>query len=120
MQIIINPGTEPIDDASETDAIDNIKHFITDLGLDREVRWLREPREDERGRFGFLLYADWYVTLRATLIQMPGLPLEQVRWREGLDPWQYPRLYVNGSSWLWGFALGSATRELTGRDVEDD
>jgi hypothetical protein len=34
---------------------------------------------------------------------MPGCELEKVRTSK---PWYSPRLYVDGSSWLWGFAIG--------------
>ncbi|MET9402659.1 hypothetical protein [Kitasatospora sp. NPDC002965] len=39
---------------------------------------------------------------------MPGLSLDQVRWMNEPDQniWNYPRLFVDGSSWVWWYALG--------------
>lgn len=45
---------------------------------------------------------------------MPGWPLGQVRWQPDADAWQFPRLYVDGGSWLWGFAVGIARGALAG------
>ena len=41
------------------------------------------------------------------MVEMPGLPLEQVRYmgHEGQNARDYPRLYVDGASWLWEFAV---------------
>lgn len=102
MNIAINPGSGPVDKASEENAIDNIKHFITDIGKD--VDFVRIPEKDYgEGRFAFLL---WYGNF-CHEIQMPGLPLERVRWMdsEGQNIWHFPRLYVDDSSWVWKFAL---------------
>jgi len=110
MSIIINPGSGDVPDATEDAALDCIEHFVTDLKLSG-VRWLREPREDKRGRFGFVLY-DYRHPARITVIQMPGLPLDKVRFMDG-DAWPFPRLYVNGSSWLWKFAINCALADLT-------
>jgi hypothetical protein len=40
---------------------------------------------------------------------MPGLPVEQVRYmgESGQNIWDFPRLYVDDSSWIWEFALSS-------------
>lgn len=40
-------------------------------------------------------------------IEMPGLPIEKVRWTGAADQdiWDYPRLYVDGSSWVWKYAV---------------
>lgn len=121
MALSINPGSGAVLDSTDAEAIANIQHFILDLQLDREIHWLREPRHDERGRYTFLLYPQQWITPRpCTLVDMPGRPLDRVRWRQGLDPWLFPRLYVDGSSWLWGFALSSARRALSpeGEDEE--
>ncbi len=64
----------------------------------------RDPGgDDSDGRFGFTILLGGN-TIRQ--IQMPGLTLQQVRY---LGPPQhvgdYARLYVNGASWLWLFAV---------------
>jgi hypothetical protein len=44
---------------------------------------------------------------RSIEIQMPGLPVERVRYmgETGQNIWDFPRLYVDDSSWIWQFAL---------------
>jgi hypothetical protein len=49
-------------------------------------------------------------------VDMPGLPLHQVALREGDNAWLFPRLYVDGNSWLWPYALNNARRELLDHD----
>ena len=104
MQFVINPGTEPVDDATEAHAIENIRHFVTDLGGDtpqRDIKWIRIPEQDggDDGRYAFLIW----MGNQCHEIDMPGCPLEVVRQSR---PWYSPRLYIDGSSWLWGFGLG--------------
>lgn len=43
--------------------------------------------------------------IRKASVDMPGTPLTEVRYIDGADPWRFPRLYVDGSSWLWEFAV---------------
>ena len=108
MGVIINPGAGAVADATVENAEINMAHFVADLGLADKLSWVRLPEHDEDGRFCFLLYwSHYHQCNRHHVIDMPGIPLDAVRWRNGLDPWQFPRLYVDGSSWLWGFALGS-------------
>lgn len=105
MKVYINPGSGPVEGAvSEENAIENIKHYITDLDVE-DVKWLRMPEADDDGRYGFLLYKNE----RCHQIDMPGLPMNKVRFmREpDQDPWQFPRLYVDGASWLWCFGMPS-------------
>lgn len=116
MQVVINPGSGPVVNATLDEAKANIQRFITDLAIDAPVRAVRLPEEDERGRFGFLL---WWEN-HCTAILIPGIPLDRVRFLgTPQDPWDYPRLYVDGSSWLWCFALSAARAALTGIDEED-
>ena len=101
--VIINPGTEPCQDATEENAIVNMRHLVTDINH-CEVRFVRCPEIDYgEGRYGFLVWHD----NRCHEIQMPGLPLERVRFmdKKTQDAWQFKRLYVDGSSWLWCIAL---------------
>jgi hypothetical protein len=99
-------GTGPVQGATEQDATRNIGIFILDLhdrGL--EVSTLtRCPDEDRGGRCAFSLgFSDG----RSVEIRMPGLPTDRVRWMH--EPEQrihdFPRLYVDGGSWIWYFAL---------------
>ncbi len=47
---------------------------------------------------------------------MPGIPLSEVRYVKGLNAWLFPRLYVDGSSWLWEFAINMARGDLADPD----
>lgn len=107
MTIIINPGSGPVHEATEEHAAINITVFADDLrraglGIDGCARL---PDADYgEGRYAFALaMADG----RSIEIQMPGLPVERVRFlgEEGQNIWDFPRLYVDGSSWVWQFAL---------------
>ena len=110
MQLIINPGSGPVIAATEENAISNIEHFILDSGI-KDVDFVRIPSKDYGdGRFAFVLWKDNI----CHEVQMPGLSLEKVRYvdSEEQDIWQFPRLYVDGSSWVWKFAINlSFTRE---------
>lgn len=106
-RIAINPGSGPVTEATEQNAINNMAAFTDDLrtrGIDVDT-FIRRPDADYGdGRYAFT------VTTRddtATEIQMPGLSVDQVRWlkSDGQDIWQFPRLYVDDGSWIWYFAL---------------
>lgn len=119
MQIVINPGSGPVEGATEEEASKNITAFMDELGLEG-LEYLRVPTEDQRGRYGFDVYLP--ANQMSALVEMPGIPLEQVRFtgEEGQSAWDYPRLYVNGSSWLWKFALNSARGYLSGEHEVDE
>lgn len=71
-----------------------------------------DPEAD--GRFTFALaFGD--VSFE---IEMPGVPVERVRYTGADDQniWDYPRLYVDGSSWVWRYAVAACTPD---RDVDD-
>ena len=105
-QVFVNPGTGPVSDATEAEARKNMKQLVIDAEI-QGARVRRKSRLDENGRFGFrVIYAD-----QAWDVEMPGLPLERVRFVKGLDPWQFPWLYLDGSSWLWEFAVRIMKRE---------
>ena len=99
MELIINPGSGSVPDATEANAQANMTTFVEDLGVEG-ASVERDPGQDAEGRFAFILTLTSGTEFE---IDMPGLPLDQVR--PGI-PWEQPRLYVDGSSWLWGFALG--------------
>lgn len=102
MMILTNPGSGPVENASEDNALENIKHYITDCHLEG-VEYTRIPQNDRDGRFGFLIFKG----TRCHEINMPGVPLHQVRYMQQADqnPFHFPRLYIDGSSWLWCFCL---------------
>jgi hypothetical protein len=103
--IFINPGSGPVVGASLDEAKRNITHFIGDLVRPGRALMLgpTEPRDMGDGRWEF----DIQVGARWLKIEMPGLPIDQVRF---IDPdsqniWDFPRLYVDGSSWVWLYAI---------------
>lgn len=105
--VSINPGSGDVKEGNEKNAIDNIKHFITDLG-NKKIKFVRVPKEDDGGRFAFLIYDYSWGKTNVCLILMPGLFLSDVRYiaNENQNIWDFPRLYVDGSSFVWKYALG--------------
>ena len=100
MNLIINPGTEPVELATIENAVTNMQQLIKDSGQ-TGVSFERIKEQDGDGRFSFKLKSDKHKFTIA--VDMPGCELEKVR---ASKPFYSPRLYVDGSSWLWGYALG--------------
>lgn len=75
----------------------------------------KDKESDANGRFRFVLVRGE----RRCEIDMPGLPIDRVRYvgGEGQDIWDFPRLYVDGSSWVWKFAVNRARDKLSEEDV---
>lgn len=106
--IVINPGTGPVAEANVEQATKNMATFVADVkekyGITYVFEKMQVDSEDESdGRFGFTLRAP---QAREHEVWMPGIELERVRYLgEPQNPWEFPRLYVDGSSWLWKFAV---------------
>lgn len=107
MTIIINPGSGPVQGATYENAVANTIEFAREVGAES---WSTTGNlAEDAGR--------WTFTLRrgdeSAEIEMPGLPLDRVRYVGAADQsiWDFPRLYVDGSSWVWKFALGVVWRE---------
>lgn len=105
-RVIINPGTGPVGEHSYDNARINVAAFVTDLqSAGRKAKVLNiEDSTDGEGRYFAKIEADGEIHE----IEMPGVPLENVRF---VDPetqsiFDFPRLYVDGSSWVWKYALG--------------
>lgn len=118
MRVVINPGAGAVgrDADSLGHAYDNMRRLLADAGIP-DASYRRDPDAQEGdGRFTFL------VTLgdpaRDVSVAMPGLPLERVRFagRQDQDPWDFPRLYVDGSSWLWLWAVDALHERAFGDD----
>lgn len=119
--LVFNLGTGAVPpDATLANAHANIDQFVAEVteGMQVHKIWSqREPDLDANGRFGFTMFAsvtehgDPDVTLE---VRMPGLPLEQVNFgaREGDNAFDFPRLYVNGSSWWWSYGVNRAREEI--------
>lgn len=107
MTVFINPGSGPVAEATEEQAAAAMAVFVLDLSAQGlpVTGAARQPEADYGdGRYAFTLaMADG----RTIEVQMPGLPVEQVRYlgEDGQNIWDFPRLYVDDSSWVWKFAL---------------
>lgn len=117
--LVINPGSGPVDGASMTNAVLNMYFFREDLKklnpvqVDGDYIITNENEEDD-GRYLFnLLYASDTQTITFK-VEMPGLPLDEVRYMktEGQNIWDFPRLYIDGSSWVWTYALDAIFDEI--------
>jgi len=98
----INPGSGLVAQATRANAEKNMQHFLTDTGV-RGVSCLPLSDNDDDGRYSFILYRG----TRCHIVDMPGVPLDQLRFvqESHQNPWDFPRLYVDGSSWLWCFGM---------------
>lgn len=105
MTFFINPGAGPVESATLDQAIANMLVFVLALKLPGEVSSDRGTR-DEGGRFEFSIqHRD-----RSISVLMPGVSLEVLRSRDGFAP----RLYVDGNSWYWNFAVAVVRDALRG------
>ena len=118
--IHVNPGTGPVseinEEYAEIYAIQNIEQLLKEVHLG-DIKSLRDPSADYGdGRFAYQLIYNQ----RVVEVQMPGLPLEKVRFldKKGENVFEFPRLYVNGSSWLWKYAVSSVKDYLENPDQE--
>ncbi len=113
MNVIINPGSGPVEGASIRSAIANTRAFVAELGHSSpRVTVRRERRVPDGGRYAFTLTRG----VREVAVDMPGIPLDRVRYVKGRNAWTFPRLYVDGSSWLWEFAVDIARGLLVDHD----
>lgn len=107
MNVIINPGSGPVPEATEEHAAANMAVFTDDLrtrGIPASTFTRRTADDYGSGRYAYDVHLNDGTSVQ---IQMPGLPVDQVRWlgAEGQDIWDFPRLYVDDGSWIWYFAL---------------
>lgn len=112
MSLIINPGSGPVADTTEANARANLAPLIKDAGLDPAEVTIEGGTDDGSGRYEYTLK----LGERSVDVDMPGLPLDKVRYIDSATQniWDFPRLYVDGSSWVWSFATGFVHDGLTG------
>ncbi len=109
-QVIINPGTGPVAGATLDNAYKNMEALLRDAGIP-DAKWCRDvDAEEGGGRFSFLVTVpdpDDEGSTTGCPVDMPGIPLAEVRYlgEPGQNIWDFPRLYVDGSSWVWKFAV---------------
>jgi hypothetical protein len=112
----VNPGSGPVQSSTEENAWVNIRSFVDDLGAKgvAVVNILRRSDADRReGRYEFDLFLrdpqpqEESAPRSKISVSMPGRPLDRVRYLKlpEQDIWQFPRLYIDGSSWVWFFAI---------------
>lgn len=100
--IIINPGAGPVEGGTFEQAQINAKQLAEDLGSGFKI--INGHPDPFDGRWTFELEDPGK---RVHEVEIPGLPIERVRYLgdEGQNIWDFPRLYVDGSSWVWKWAL---------------
>lgn len=105
----INPGTGPVAAATLDYAQAAMEQFVADLRSAGHTvtDWPLASPHDDGGRWQFRLTVD----AGTHDVDMPGLPLEQLRYLAdpGQDAFRFVRLYVDGNSWLWTHALNACT-----------
>ena len=114
MKVCVNPGSGPVTGRTNIrSACRNVRVFADDVrSLGVPVRKLTVVGRLDEGRLRAFLRSG----RRTVEIEMPGLPIDRVRWLSSKqDIWQFPRLYVNSGSWVWKFAVDIAAFELSGR-----
>lgn len=107
--ISINPGSGPVASATYENALANMKVLAADASGYELTEVVDSDRGDGRFKF-FLCVGDrWHE------VEMPGRPLHEVRWMDSSQNiWGFPRLYVDGSSWVWKFAIDALQTEEDG------
>lgn len=116
MNVLITPGSRPVGrEVSWDNAYENIKAYIADCEI--PMRIVSSQHEDDEGRYLFVLRNDEYDY--QIEVEMPGLPLDRVRYVEGdkRNIFDFPRLYVDGSSWIW--YIGTIKKELIKEILEE-
>jgi hypothetical protein len=98
--IIINPGTFNTPKGDRSQSEHNIKEFIKQLGVDAEYKFIEDC---SNGRHSYKIWNDNH----SHIVDMPAIPLKDIIYKSGekRSIFEFPRLYVDGSSWLWEFAL---------------
>ena len=98
MAFIINPGTEKQTNTTEANALKLAEYICEDIEISNDS-FKRNPKTDSDGWYGFTFKGE-----RGEVeVDIPGVDPDTTRL--GI-PFQSLRLYVNGSSWLYGYALG--------------
>lgn len=103
--VFVNPGTGHVIDYAprvrEAWARSNMLAFAMDVGMPSSYTLLRRAPVD--GRWAFeLRYAG-----AKSIVGMPGCSLARVRYmgRDNQNIWDFPRLYVDGFSLAWLYAV---------------
>lgn len=110
--VLINPGSGPVDGGTLKQAQANMAAFLTALNV-KGATAERTKARAHNGRWTFKVSLHQRrAKSRHCVVEMPGVG--------GLDS-KFPlppRLYVDGSSWFWPFAVRQCRDALTG-SLED-
>lgn len=101
MVLIINPGTEDVEKPDIKQAEKCVEYFVKDLGI-KDLVYTRDITQDGDGWFGFIFTKNSF----SMKVSFPGINADVTR--ESV-PFKSRRIYVDGSSWLWGYGLGIFT-----------
>ncbi len=124
MRVVINPGTGSVHSGSGSvlrrNADRNMRALCRDAGCGNDCQVIRYGDVDDDGRYPYKIIRVVRrrraagVRKYSVLVGMPGVRLERVRILEndGQNAWDFPRLYIDGNSWLWHFAVNSVCRAL--------
>lgn len=90
--VIVNPGAGPIRVQGNTakQSERNLRKLLRQANI--KTVYKRDKQFKQDGRFYYIVGANVSVAI-------PGIPYD------GKDQFDYPRLYVDGSSWFWNFAV---------------
>lgn len=116
--VMINPGAQLDVSGTFRHALKNVRQLRRDVcaavGVSvRQVALTRSPDDHgDRARRAFRLTGP--KCERGVVVFVPGLPLAEVRTDRGLAP----RLYVDGNSWWWKFAVSTLTEKLFKVDTD--
>lgn len=115
LSAIEDPPPRILIESTSERASHNIEAFVGDLGCDGVT--VCPTGSCHGGRFEFVLRRDSY----ECRVEMPGMDLNEIRPDSNeYDGWDYFRLVVDGSSWLWEYAITSAKDVLLGISAEED
>lgn len=118
--IAINPGSGAVDDATRELAEANMQQFVSELGFAVELEPFVYLHGQHHKDFDPTTTGRWLWILRTNgrscTVEMPGAPASKVQLRDGDNAWHFYRLYVDGSSWLWPYAIEMTRTILTGAD----
>lgn len=117
--IAVNPGTGPVDVSIDADerANENMRKLVEDAGFNPAFVEIERTGPVDEGRIPFT--AKYHEN--EVQVDMPAIPLAEVRYTGEPDQniWDFPRLYVQGSSWVWMFAVSQVQTVLAGGGDDD-
>ena len=115
--LLINPGTGPVDGATQEQAQANMQEFLAALGLGEGVSAeMKGPSiggdDQPDGRWSFIVS----LSEHSCEVEIPGVTgLSEAAKAARI----HPRLYVDGDSWYWDFAIRAVVRALTGKHEDE-